>query len=511
MNMQDSAARVEARREKNLCAQPLRLPYAERIALLRAYHPSSGGLCALQIGANRGDCVPEELARRLQAPSPVQNIPMQPKLEADVLILGGGGAGAAAAIEADSAGTRVILATKFRLGDSNTQMAEGGIQAAEKPNDSPALHFLDTYGGGHFAARRDLVRRLVSDAPETLRWLKMLGVELDAEADGSLRATHGGGTSRRRVHSAGDRTGLELMRVLGDEVRSRSIKILEFSTAIELLSDKAGRCTGAVLQRGKQQTVVRAKTVILCTGGAGDLRFQGFPTSNHCGTTADGLALAYRLGARLRELDAMQYHPTGAAYPPPIRGLLVTERARALGAMLLNAEAEPFIHPLEPRDACTAAILREAAAHGIDGAVWLDTPMIDRLHGAGTLERELPALLRLFGAWGIDPRCKPLLVCPTLHYQNGGIEIAETAETRVENLFAAGETAGGIHGRNRLMGNSLLDILVFGRIAGRNAAQRAKSIPAGELTLCHAANFEAERRAAGLDKALPSSEEGKEG
>ena len=260
----------------------------------------------------------------------------------------------------------------------------------------------------------------------------------------------------------------------------------------------------------KELLVAKAKTVILATGGAGRLHYQGFPTSNHYGATADGLVLGYRAGAKLLYPDTLQYHPTGAAYPAQIYGALVTEKVRSVGAMLVNADGEVFMNPLETRDVAAASIIRECTERGkgvgtpAGQAVWLDTPMIELKNGKGTIEKRIPAMMRMFAKHGIDIRTEPILVYPTLHYQNGGLHITPDGQTDVENLFAAGEVVGGIHGRNRLMGNSLLDVIVFGRNAGQHAAEKAKSVTVGALTLSHVAAFEAEKQQAGVSDHRPS-------
>ena len=385
-------------------------------------------------------------------------------------------------------------------------MAEGGIQAADKENDSPAQHYLDAFGGGHFAAKPELLRKLVSEAPEAIEWLSNLGVEFDKMPDGTMITTHGGGTSRKRMHAAKDYSGAEIMRTLRDEVLNRQIPVVDFTAAIELILDENGRASGAVLlnMETDELLVAKAKTVIIATGGAGRLHYQGFPTSNHYGATADGLVLAYRAGAKLLYADTLQYHPTGAAYPEQIFGALVTEKVRSLGAKLINSDGEVFMHPLETRDVSAASIIRECSSrekgiHTASGVgVWLDTPMIELKNGEGTIESRIPAMLRMFGKYGIDIRREPILVYPTLHYQNGGIDISDNGESGVQNLFVAGEAVGGIHGRNRLMGNSLLDIIVFGRNAGKQAAVRSKNIKTGKLTLEHIDHFAAEMAAAGI-------------
>ena len=274
-----------------------------------------------------------------------------------------------------------------------------------------------------------------------------------------------------------------------------------------MILDENGRAAGAVLMNmeTKELLIARAKTVIIATGGAGRMHYQGFPTSNHYGATADGLVLGYRAGAKLLYADTLQYHPTGAAYPQQIFGALVTEKVRSLGAKLVNVNGEVFMHPLETRDVCASSVIRECArGNGVETdqglAVWLDTPMIEIKNGEGTIEKRIPAMMRMFGKYGIDIRKEPILIYPTLHYQNGGLDIsADGMTTNVENLFVAGEAVGGIHGRNRLMGNSLLDIIVFGRSAGKNAAAKAKNVEIGALSLAHVDNFAREMAEAGIE------------
>ena len=234
------------------------------------------------------------------------------------------------------------------------------------------------------------------------------------------------------------------------------------------------------------------------------MHYQGFPTSNHYGATADGLILGYRVGASLLYADTLQYHPTGTGYPEQIFGALVTEKVRSLGAKLVNIDGDVFMHPLETRDVTAASIIRECTERGkgvetnLGKAVWLDTPMIEFKNGEGTIEKRIPAMMRMFGKYGIDIRKEPILVYPTLHYQNGGLNISVDCATDVENLYAAGEVAGGIHGRNRLMGNSLLDVIVFGRNAGMCAAAKAKGTETpAKLTLEHIERFNKELEAAG--------------
>ena len=257
-------------------------------------------------------------------------------------------------------------------------------------------------------------------------------------------------------------------------VLNLGIPVVDFTSAIELIKDTDGKAAGAVLQNMEtgEIMIARAKTVVLATGGAGRLHYQGFPTSNHYGATADGLILAYRAGAKLLYPETLQYHPTGVAAPTQIYGALVTEKVRSLGAQLVGKDGTAFVNPLETRDVTASSIIRECKErkNGLqttDGeGVWLDTPMIDLIHGEGTIEKRIPAMLRMFGKYGLDIRKQPILVYPTLHYQNGGVDISANAESGVKNLFVAGEAAGGIHGTNRLGSNADADACGIGYVSG---------------------------------------------
>lgn len=511
--MLESIKKVEATRAERMGMEPRRMTADEKDALLKAYHPDyrEDGFAEIKIGPNKGQKVPTELGHLLHSNSRLLNEQVDLEkvdYDVDVLVIGGGGAGASAAIEAHEAGADVMIVTKLRIGDANTMMAEGGIQAADKENDSPVQHYLDAFGGGHFAARPELLRRLVMEAPDAIQWLNQLGVMFDKDADGNMVTTHGGGTSRKRMHACKDYSGAEIMRTLRDEVLNRQIPVVEFTSAVELIKDEKGQVAGAVLlnMETDDYMVARAKTVIIATGGAGRLHYQNFPTSNHYGATADGLILGYRAGAPLLYQDTIQYHPTGVAYPSQIFGALVTEKVRSLGAMLVNVEGEAFMHPLETRDVAAASIIRECSDRGkgvttpLGSGVWLDTPMIEMLGGEGTIEKRIPAMLRMYLNYDIDMRKQPILVYPTLHYQNGGLEIGGDGFTKaIDNLLVAGEAVGGIHGRNRLMGNSLLDIIVFGRNAGKAAAAKAKDVELGTMTLKHIEEYAEELKSAGVE------------
>ncbi len=513
--MRESIARVAASRPQRLDETwPMMTP-AEKQQVLQKFHPDykPEGMRELRVGSQKGIRMPLELADVMEGYSLLTADALnlsQLDIETDVLIIGGGGAGSAAALLARQHGARVVMATKLRHGDANTMMAQGGIQAADRPEDSPAIHYLDVIGGGHYANYPNLAEVLVKDAPLVIKWLEDLGCMFDKLSDGTMMQEHGGGTSRKRMHSARDYSGAEIMRTLRDEVRSypEDILVIEFSPVIELLMDDKGQAAGAVLLNLETNAycVVKAKTTILATGGSGRLHYQGFPTTNHYGATGDGVVLAYRVGAKLDFLDTMQYHPTGAAFPEQILGLLVTEKVRGLGAQVCNIEGLQFVYPRETRDVEASAIIRECVERnkgvktpsGMVG-VWLDSPMIDLIHGPGTIQKALPAMVRQFGRFDIDITQDPILVYPTLHYQNGGVALGPNGETSVPNLYGAGEISGGVHGRNRLMGNSLLEICVFGRRAGAAAAERAKEVTLGKLTLAHADTWNKELAELGIE------------
>ncbi|MDR1875120.1 MAG: FAD-binding protein [Synergistaceae bacterium] len=515
--MIESIKKVEATRASRVGADLRRMTAEEKTALLNTYHPDykKEGFTTIQVGPNRGEKAPVELAALLHAGSRVKGLDLDViDHDVDVLVIGGGGAGSAAAITAHENGADVLIVTKLRLGDANTMMAEGGIQAADGRNDSPLIHYLDAYGGGHFAAQPDLLRKLVMEGPGAIKWLSDLGVMFDRDRDGTMITTHGGGTSRKRMHAAADYSGAEIMRTLRDEVLNHDIPVLEFTAAVELLLDEEGNAAGAVLlnMETDEHLVARAKTVIIATGGAGRMHYQGFPTSNHYGATADGLILGYRAGAKLLYQDTLQYHPTGVAYPPQIFGALVTEKVRSLGAQLVNVDGEAFMNPLETRDVSASSVIRECSAHGKgiptpDGyGIWLDSPMIEVVLGRGAIEKRIPNMLRMYGKYDIDIRKTPMLIYPTLHYQNGGLQIRVDGRTNdVNNLYVAGEAVGGIHGRNRLMGNSLLDIVVFGRNAGQHASEACKNTRRDRrLTLTHVERYEKDLQDAGIKSGILS-------
>jgi succinate dehydrogenase / fumarate reductase flavoprotein subunit/L-aspartate oxidase len=471
--------------------------------LLKQHHPDyyADSIVTLQVGANKGDKCHRQLADLLQSDARIDEADLAgaPVKETDVLVIGGGGAGCAAALEASQNGASVVLATKLRLGDSNTVMAEGGIQASIERDDTPQMHFDDTLKAGHYHGDHSLVEQMVMSGPAVIRWLIQQGMQFDLDKYGDIMLRRAGGTSADRVAYYRDYTGLEMIRVLREAVSNSKIEVLDYSPAVELLANQSGHCAGAVISSLKECSylLVKARAVIIATGGLGRMHLNSFPTSNHFGATGDGLVLAYRLGANLLDLDSFQYHPTGLAHPHHMAGSLITEGIRSAGAYLLNANGERFVDELMTRDHVSSAILRECSeGRGIQASnealgVWLDTPRVE-LQSPGLLAAEFPKLVNLGHKCDIDPTKTPLLVYPTLHYQNGGVEIDADGLSSVPGLYCVGEVSGGIHGKNRIMGNSLLDIICFGRRAGTHAAMSQQSRGHKKVSIEHLSDLRRE-------------------
>ncbi len=484
----------------------------EREEVLSKFHPDykPESKRKIRVGPNKGEFLTTEVADMLEAHARIKPEMFDlttPDYETDLLIIGGGGAGCAAAIIALQNGTKSIISTKLRLGDANSMMSQGGMQAAVSATDSPPQHYLDAMGGGHFENKPELVRALTEDGPEVVKWLEDLGVVWDKLEDGSLQVLHGGGTSRKRMHSCRDYTGAIIMRTLMDEVRNHAdkVNVLEFMPIVELILDSHGRCAGGILynMETEEYFTVKAKTTLIATGGYGRLHIRGFDTTNHYGATGDGLMLSYRAGAKLMFMDSVQYHPTGSVFPEQIAGFLITEKIRGAGGQPLNKDGELFVFPREPRDVESSSIIRECVEknNGIltpSGrvGVWLDSPLIEMLQGDGYIEKQFPAMLRQFIRYDIDIRQEPMLIFPSLHYQNGGVEINAKCETNIPGLYVAGEASGGVHGRNRLMGNSVLDYNVFGIRAGKFTSEYAKKVKLGKLSLEHINTYESELKKA---------------
>jgi L-aspartate oxidase len=394
----------------------------------------------------------------------------------DVLVVGSGAAGLAAAVSAERAGVRVGLATKTTLQACNSAKAQGGIQAAFAEDDSPELHAEDVMRSSHETANPALVATLTSEAPAAIHWLEELGVEF-TRSNGGYRLARCGGASRKRLLQVGDRTGHAITKSLREAFEAGSGVVLPHH-ALEELRPAADGWAAECRKSDGSTVTLEAETIVLASGGRcyREAETRGEFSTNHPNATGETTQIALGAGAQARDLDALQYHPNGGAWPETMQGYSIPETTRAYGAVLLNADGEEFTDSLGPRDAVSQAIFDEVAKgkgvltpHGRP-AVWLDTTRISEADA----EISLPYMLRRYRAAGIDPLREKIYTYPVLHYQNGGLVIDEHAETTLEGVFACGEIAGGTHGRNRMMGNSLLECTVFGRRAGRAAAERSK-------------------------------------
>ncbi len=394
----------------------------------------------------------------------------------DVLVIGSGAAGLAAATAAAGAGARVAIATKGALQANNSSKAQGGIQAAVAPDDGPDVHFADVMRSSRDTADPSLVEVLVGDAPSAIGWLEQLGCAFTRE-NGSYRVARCGGATRKRLLQVGDRTGHAIVKALRAGLGATTAEVLEHHALVGLAPGAHG--WRAELERADgEQVSLDAQAIVLAAGGRcfAEAAERGELSTNHPNATGEVTRIALEAGAEARDLDALQYHPNGGAWPATVQGYAIPETTRAYGAVLLNADREEFTDSLGPRDEVSRAIVEEVErGRGVetpDGrpAVWLDTTRIP----PADAEISLPYMLRRFRGAGIDPLTEPLMTYPVLHYQNGGLVIDPSAETTLEGVFACGEIAGGTHGRNRMMGNSLLECVVFGRRAGERAAAAAR-------------------------------------
>ena len=402
----------------------------------------------------------------------VDSGPVATPVTVDVLVVGSGASGLAAAVSAHRAGARVALAAKGSLQSCNSAKAQGGIQAAFGDDDSPEQHAEDVWKSSHETADRRLVEVLTGEAPGAIHWLEELGVQFTRE-NGGYRLAKCGGASRKRLLQVGDRTGLAITLALREAVAASTVKA--FTKAPLCSLEPAANGWRAICG----EHLIDAGAVVLAAGGRcyREAEERGELSTNHPGATGEVTQIALDLGAKSRDLDALQYHPNGGAWPANMQGYSIPETTRAYGATLLNAEREEFTDPLGPRDEVSQAIFDEVAAgRGVetpDGrpAVFLDTTRVPEADA----DVSLPYMLRRYRAAGVDPLEEAILTYPVLHYQNGGLVIDEQGETTLEGVFACGEIAGGTHGRNRMMGNSLLECTVFGRRAGAAAAEKARA------------------------------------
>jgi L-aspartate oxidase len=393
----------------------------------------------------------------------------------DVLVVGSGAAGLAAAVSAERAGARVGLVTKTTLQACNSAKAQGGIQAAFGEDDSPEIHAEDVMRSSHETANPELVEVLTSEARSAIHWLEELGVEFTRQ-NGGYRLARCGGATRQRLLQVGDRTGHAITKALRDAYVAGSGAELPHHSLRALTPSNGSWIASFETKAGHRD--VEAGAVILAAGGRcfAEAETRGELSTNHPNATGEVTRIAMEAGAESRDLDALQYHPNGGAWPSTMQGYSIPETTRAYGAVLRNADGDEFTDSLGARDAVSAAIVAEVEkGKGVltpDGrpAVWLDTTRIS----PDDADISLPYMLRRYRGAGIDPLAEPIYTYPVLHYQNGGLVISEEAETTLAGVFACGEIAGGTHGRNRMMGNSLLECTVFGRRSGRAAAERAR-------------------------------------
>src|SRR6266511_371348 len=440
--------------------------------------------------------------------------------EHDVLVIGAGGAGLRAAIAASAAGASVGLICKSLLGKAHTVMAEGGVAAAMgnvDDRDNWRVHFADTMRGGQYVNNWRMAELHAKEAPDRVNELEAWGALFDRTPDGRILQRNFGGHRYPRLAHVGDRTGLEMIRTLQDHGIHQGIDVhMEFTVVSLLVSD--GRATGVIgyeRERGRFK-LFKARAIVLATGGTG--RAYRI-TSNSWEGTGDGHALAYQAGAELMDMEFMQFHPTGMIWPPSVQGLLVTEGVRGEGGVLLNKEGRRFMFDDIPepyrnqtadneeegwryvmgdknarrppelltRDHVARCIMREVKAGrgSPHGGVFLDISWIKAkiANAPEHIKKKLPSMYHQFKELGgIDITTEPMEVGPTTHYVMGGVQVdGDTQMSTIAGLFAAGECAAGLHGANRLGGNSLSDLLVFGKRAGRYAACFAKENVQGKI------------------------------
>ena len=422
-------------------------------------------------------------------------------LDFDVIVIGAGGAGLRAAIESSAMGQKTAVICKSLLGKAHTVMAEGGMACAlgnVEPNDNWEVHYRDTILGGKYMGNWRMVYNHTREAPERALELEKWGAVFDRTPEGKINQRAFGGHSYKRLAHVGDRTGLEMIRTLQDAGVHEGLDVFMECTVSHLLKQD-GRVVGAFAywrDTGKF-IVFRAKSVVLATGGIGKM-FR--VTSNSWEYTADGHALALNAGAELVDMEFAQFHPTGMVWPPGVKGILVTEAVRGEGGRLTNAKGERFMENYDPermelstRDIVSKAIYNEnKEGRGTEhGGVWLDISHRE----AEYIKKKLPSMYHQFKDLAdVDITQAPMEVGPTMHYIMGGVKTdPDTCESTVPGLYAAGEVGGGLHGANRLGGNSLSDLLVFGQRAGAGAAESAKEV-ASNATLDEAQLAECEKQ-----------------
>ena len=409
--------------------------------------------------------------------------------EHDVVVIGAGGAGLRAAIEASALGAKTALICKSLLGKAHTVMAEGGVAAAlahVDAQDNWQTHFQDTMFGGKYLNNWRMAELHAKEAPDRVRELERWGAVFDRTPDGKILQRAFGGHTYRRLAHVGDRTGLELIRTLQDKGVHQGIDVFMECTVTRLLKDGDRVCGAFAYWRETGRFIVfKAKAIVLATGGIGKCYKI---TSNSWEYTGDGHALGYEAGAELVDMEFVQFHPTGMVWPPGVMGLLVTEAVRGEGGILRNNKGERFMEKYDPkrvelstRDVVARAIYTEVKEDrgSPHGGCFLDITHLD----AERVKKKLPSMYHQFKELAdVDITKEPMEVGPTCHYIMGGVKVdAHTGASRVPGLYAAGECSGGMNGANRLGGNSLSDLLVFGKRAGEGAAQHAKKAASSKI------------------------------
>ncbi|HLC37137.1 MAG TPA: FAD-binding protein [archaeon] len=388
----------------------------------------------------------------------------------DVIIIGSGGAGLSAAIEAKKISDKVLIITKAGLGASNTALGQGGMQAVFSERDSVESHVQDTLNNGKTNDLK-LVKLMCSKGNETIKWLEGLGMEFDKDEEGKYIAKKSPGSSfPRTISFKGVMIGPKLISILAGKVKEMKIEFKENSPVTGIKKNE-------FFEVKTEKEEFQCRALIIAGGGAGYKKGKesGILSSNHVTATGEATDFALKLGAQARDIDSFQLHPFGVSYPRQMQGKIISTTIIHYGVKLLNKNKERFVDENLDRESVCSAMFKEKEKNNFiekDGAIgfYLDFSDVVKKHGIDLIKQRMSSYYNSAKAFGIDLAEEPLLVYPIMHYQNGGLKINEKAETNIEGLFACGECTGGVHGTNRMAGNSYLDILVFGRIAGKNAA-----------------------------------------
>lgn len=394
----------------------------------------------------------------------------------DIVIIGSGGAGCSAAIEASKVTKNILMVTKGGLFHSKTARAQGGIQASFAQNDSPVFHYKDTMKAGENVNNSEMVEVLTQNACNTIKWLEELGVYFD-QTDDNYKLSNAAGLTNPRILTCEGKAGERILKPLVDHVQKLGINILENSGVTDINKDDC-YFKISLTNNDKKTIQVLAKTIVIASGGLVQEELEiGLTKTSEVSNSLNTLDIAKKLNLDIVNTDLVQYHPTGVVLPDTLRRERLPETMRGDGAILVNKNQEPFVDSLMTRGKLTKAIIEECKqGHCVsteDGyrGVWMQTQNIDQKHGEGYLAQKYPKFYKMFLEQGVDISQNPILVYPILHYSLGGIKSNAKAETSLLGCYVAGEASWGVHGQDRLMGNALLEIFVFGRIAGQEAAK----------------------------------------